>query len=257
MRDGAEMTNENRKDILVSIITPVYNSEKYIGDTIKSVLSQTHENWEMYIADDCSQDSTAEVISQFKDERIKYFKLDENAGAAVARNKALEKANGSFIAFLDADDMWKPDKLQKQLEFMIKDNIGFSFTGYEILKEEENKVIKVPSQLNYSQFMKNTIIGTLTVMINIDIVGEVRLVNVKKDHDSMTWAKILRAGNLAYGLDESLAYYRKVEGSISNDKFKAAKNHWNNCRNIEKLSLPKCLYYFFFYGINAVKKHYF
>ncbi len=163
----------------------------------------------------------------------------------------------NFIAFLDADDMWKPDKLQKQLEFMIKDNIGFSFTGYEILKEEENKVIKVPSQLNYSQFMKNTIIGTLTVMINVDIVGEVRLVNVKKDHDSMTWAKILREGNLAYGLDESLAYYRKVEGSISNDKFKAAKNHWNNCRNIEKLSLPKCLYYFFFYGINAVKKHYF
>ncbi|MBL2388277.1 glycosyltransferase family 2 protein, partial [Klebsiella pneumoniae] len=84
---------------------------------------------------------------------------------------------------------------------------------------------------------------------NVDIVGEVRLVNVKKDHDSMTWAKILREGNLAYGLDESLAYYRKVEGSISNDKFKAAKNHWNNCRNIEKLSLPKCLYYFFFYGI--------
>lgn len=251
------MINENRKDVLVSIITPVYNSEEYIGDTIKSVLSQTHENWEMFIADDCSQDRTAEVISQFKDERIKYFKLDENAGAAVARNKALEKANGNFIAFLDADDMWKPDKLQKQLEFMIKDNIGFSFTGYEILKEEENKVIKVPSQLNYSQFMKNTIIGTLTVMINVDIVGEVRLINVKKDHDSMTWAKILREGNLAYGLDESLAYYRKVEGSISNDKFKAAKNHWNNCRNIEKLSLPKCLYYFFFYGINAVKKHYF
>ncbi|MGR5868713.1 glycosyltransferase family 2 protein [Bacillus pacificus] len=251
------MINANRKDVLVSIITPVYNSEEYIGDTIKSVLSQTHENWEMFIADDCSQDSTAEVISQFKDERIKYFKLDENAGAAVARNKALEKANGNFIAFLDADDMWKPDKLQKQLEFMIKDNIGFSFTGYEILKEEENKVIKVPSQLNYGQFMKNTIIGTLTVMINVDIVGEVRLVNVKKDHDSMTWAKILREGNLAYGLDESLAYYRKVEGSISNDKFKAAKNHWNNCRNIEKLSLPKCLYYFFFYGINAVKKHYF
>ena len=188
------MINANRKDVLVSIITPVYNSEEYIGDTIKSVLSQTHENWEMFIADDCSQDSTAEVISQFKDERIKYFKLDENAGAAVARNKALEKANGNFIAFLDADDMWKPDKLQKQLEFMIKDNIGFSFTGYEILKEEENKVIKVPSQLNYSQFMKNTIIGTLTVMINVDIVGEVRLVNVKKDHDSMTWAKILREG---------------------------------------------------------------
>ncbi|MGN4425600.1 glycosyltransferase family 2 protein [Bacillus cereus group sp. MYBK30-1] len=251
------MVSENREDILISIITPVYNSEKYIGETIKSVLSQTHENWEMLIADDCSQDNTAEVIKEFNDDRIKYFKLEENAGAAVARNRALEKANGKYIAFLDADDMWKADKLQKQLTFMIENNIGFSFTGYEILKEEGNKIINVPPRLNYSQFMKNTIIGTLTVMVNVDIVGEVRLVNVKKDHDSMTWAKILREGHLAYGLDESLAYYRKVEGSISNDKFQAAKNHWNNCRNIEKLSLPKCLYYFFFYGVNAVKKHYF
>ncbi|GAB6467778.1 MULTISPECIES: glycosyltransferase family 2 protein [Bacillus] len=246
----------NEKDILVSIITPVYNSEKYIGQTIQSVLSQTHENWEMLIADDCSSDNTAQVINAFQDERIKYFKLDENSGAAVARNQALEKARGKYIAFLDADDMWKPKKLEKHLHFMLENQVGFSFTGYEILKEEDNKIIRVPERLNYSQFMKNTIIGTLTVMINKDIVGDIRLVNVKKDHDSMTWAKILRNGHLAYGLNESLAYYRKVEGSISNDKFKAAKNHWNNCRNIEKLSLPKCLYYFFFYGVNAVKKHY-
>jgi len=242
---------------LVSIITPVYNSEKYVGETIKSVLSQTYDNWEMLIADDCSKDNTGEVIKGFIDPRIKYFELEKNAGAAVARNKALEKARGKYIAFLDADDMWKPEKLEKQLKFMIENKIGLSFTGYEILRDEENKVIKVPQKLNYSQFMKNTIIGTLTVMINTDIVDEVRLVNVKKDHDSMTWAKLLRKGHIAYGLNESLAYYRKVEGSISHDKFKAARNHWNNCRNIEKLPLPKCLYYFFFYGLNAVKKHYF
>lgn len=244
------------EDILVSIITPVYNSEKYIGETIKSVLAQTHQNWEMLIADDCSKDNTAEIIKSFNDERIKYIKLDNNSGAAVARNVSLEKAKSKIIAFLDADDMWKPEKLEKQLKFMLDNNYGFTFTGYEILREGENKVINVPSKLNYGQFMKNTIIGTLTVMMNKDIVGEVRLVNVKKDHDSMTWAKILREGNLAYGLNESLSYYRKVEGSISNNKFKAAKNHWNNCRNIEKLSVPKCLYYFFFYGLNAVKKHY-
>ncbi|PEK30768.1 glycosyl transferase [Bacillus toyonensis] len=243
---------------LISIITPVYNSEEYIEFTIKSVLNQTYSNWEMLIVDDCSKDDTEEVINKFKDPRIKYFKLEKNSGAAVARNEALKRARGKYIAFLDADDMWKPDKLEKQLNFMIKNKIGFSFTGYEILREGEqgNKVINVPSRLNYSQFMKNTIIGTLTVMLNVDIVGEVRLVEVKKDHDSMTWAKLLREGHFAYGLNESLAFYRKVEGSISNDKFKAAKNHWNNCRKIEKLSIPKCLYYFFFYGINAVKKHY-
>ncbi|MFJ8512855.1 glycosyltransferase family 2 protein [Lysinibacillus xylanilyticus] len=251
------MDKSYKKNNLISIITPVYNSEKYIGETIKSVLAQSYKNWEMIIADDCSKDNTANVINEFNDPRIKYFKLEENSGAAVARNKALEKAKGKYIAFLDADDMWKPNKLEKQLDFMINDKVGFAFTSYEILRENGNKVINVPSSLNYSQFMKNTIIGTLTVMVNTEIVGDVRLVNVKKDHDSMTWAKLLREGHVAYGLNESLAYYRKVEGSISNDKFKAAKNHWNNCRNIEKLSIPKCLYYFFYYGINALKKHYF
>jgi teichuronic acid biosynthesis glycosyltransferase TuaG len=248
----------NLKDVIVSIITPVYNSEQYIGETIESVLSQTHTNWEMIIADDCSKDNTAEIISKFTiDPRIIYFKLENNSGAAIARNQALERAKGEYIAFLDADDMWKPEKLERQLNFMINNNIGFSFTGYEILRSNNNKVIKVPPKLNYRQFMMNTVIGTLTVMINTAIVGEVRLVDVKKDHDSMTWAKLLRQGHIAYGLNESLAYYRKVEGSISNDKFKAVKNHWNNCRRIEKLSLLTCLYYFFFYGINAIKKHYF
>lgn len=240
---------------LISIITPVYNSEKYIGDTIKSVLEQTYSNWEMLIADDCSKDNTEQVVKQFNDPRIKYFKLKSNSGAAVARNEALEKAQGKIIAFLDADDMWKPEKLEKQLKFMLDNNYGFTFSAYEILREDKNKVVNVPKSLNYSQFMKNTIIGTLTVMVNTEIVGEVRLVNVKKDHDSMTWAKLMREGNTAYGLNESLAYYRKVAGSISNNKFKAAKTHWNNCRQIEKLSIPKCAYYFFFYALNALKKH--
>ncbi len=244
-------------DIQVSIITPVYNSEKFIGDTIKSVLAQTYKNWEMLIVDDCSKDKTANVIKQFSDSRVKYFKLEMNSGAAIARNEALEKAQGKYIAFLDADDMWKPEKLEKQLDFMMKNNVGFSFTGYEILGENKNKIIKVPKTLNYGQFMKNTIIGTLTVMLNKELVGEVRLVNVKKDHDSMTWAKLLREGNIAYGLNESLAYYRKVEGSISNNKFKAVKNHWNNCRRIEKISIPRCTYYFIFYIFNAFKKHFF
>lgn len=240
----------------VSIITPVYNSEKYIADAINSVLSQTYGNWEMIIADDCSTDNTANIIKQFADPRLRYICLKENSGAAIARNIALENANGRFIAFLDSDDTWKPEKLEKQLKFMLDNNIGFSFTAYEILGEKKNKMIKVPQKLNYSQFMKNTIIGTLTVMINRDIVGDIRLVNIKKDHDSMTWAKILREGHLAFGLNESLAYYRKVEGSISNNKYVAAKNHWRNCRNIEKISFIKCLYFFIFYIVNAVKKHY-
>jgi teichuronic acid biosynthesis glycosyltransferase TuaG len=241
---------------LISIITPVYNSEKYIADTINSVLAQTYTNWEMLIADDCSSDNSAEIIKKYTDSRIKYFRLETNSGAAIARNKALEKAKGNYIAFLDSDDTWKPEKLEKQLKFMVEKDIGFSFTGYEIIRNKKNKIIEVPDTVNYDQFMKNTIIGTLTVMLSRKHVGEVRIVDVKKDHDSMTWAKLLRQGNIAYGLNESLAYYRKVEGSISNNKIKAAKNHWNNCRRIEKLSIPKCMYYFFFYILNAIKKHY-
>ena len=243
-------------DELVSIITPVYNSEKYISDTINSVLAQTYTNWEMLIADDCSSDNSAEIINRYTDSRIKYIKLESNSGAAIARNKALEKAKGNYIAFLDSDDAWKPEKLEKQLKFMMEKDVGFSFTGYEIIRDKKNKIVEVPNTVNYDQFMKNTIIGTLTVMLSRKHVGDVRIVDVKKDHDSMTWAKLLRQGNIAYGLNESLAYYRKVEGSISNNKIKAAKNHWNNLRQIEKLSLPKAMYFYFFYVINAIKKHY-
>ncbi|WP_411954023.1 glycosyltransferase family 2 protein [Alkalibacillus sp. S2W] len=248
---------KNKHDDLVSIITPVFNAAEYIDNTINSVLKQTYTNWEMIIADDCSTDNTAENVLKYDDPRIRYLKMDDNSGAARARNKALDYAKGNFIAFLDSDDFWKETKLEKQLSFMLDKRIGFSFTGYEILGNEKNKIIEVPSSLNYNQFMKNTIIGTLTVIINRDIVGDFRIVDVKKDHDSMTWAKILRKNNIAYGLNESLAYYRKVDGSISNNKFKAAMTHWTNLRQIEKLSVFKSLYYFIFYGFNAVKKHYF
>lgn len=246
----------SREDVLISVITPVYNSESYIEDTIKSVLAQTYTNWEMLIVDDCSKDNTAQVVKSFNDSRIKYIRLDVNSGAAVARNKAIAKANGEFIAFLDADDMWKPEKLERQINFMQTHGYSFTFTGYEILKESENKVIEVPSSLNYIQYMKNTVIGMLTVMIDRRKLPNIEIVNIKKDHDSMTWAKLLREGNIAHGLNESLAYYRKVDGSISNNKFEAAKNHWNNCRKVEKLPLVKCSYYFAHYTFNALKKHF-
>jgi len=243
--------------VLVSVITPIYNSEKYIGDAIKSVQNQTYTNWEMLIVDDCSTDNSEIVIQSYlNDCRIQYFHLTENMGGARARNRALEDAKGRIIAFLDADDQWKPDKLKKQLEFMLKNKYGFTFTGYDILKKTNNKCIHVPQKVSYTDFMKNTIIGTLTVMIDRNIVGNINMVDVKKDHDSMTWAKILRKGNIAYGLDESLSLYRKVSGSISNNKFKAVKNHWQNCRKIDKIPFLKCCYYFLFYIANAIKKHY-
>lgn len=240
-------------DYKVSIITAVYNSEKYIKDTIESVLSQTYQNWEWFIVNDCSSDRTIEVIRNYDDSRINLINLEKNVGAAQARNIGLEKAKTDYIAFIDADDMWDKHKLEKQLNFMVRNNFGFTYTSYRILGK--NKPIKVPSSLNYSQYMKNTIIGMLTVMIDRKIVGDFRIVDIRKDHDSMTWAKLLK-NNKAYGLNEPLAYYRKVDGSISNNKFEAVKNHWKNCREIEKLSILKTSYYFFFYSINALIKHF-
>lgn len=244
-------------NILISIITPVYNAENYISKAIESVKEQTHKNWEMILIDDCSIDNSEVVIQKYlTDLRIHYLKMEKNSGGARARNKGLEIAKGKIIAFLDADDQWKPEKLEKQLMFMLNNHYAFTFTSYEILGQKENKIVQVPHKLSYSDFMKNTIIGTLTVMINTNIVGPIRLVDVQKDHDSMTWAELLKRGYFAYGMNESLAYYRKVPGSISNNKFRAVKNHWNNCRRIQKISFFKCTYYFIFYLFNAIKKHY-
>lgn len=246
-----------KKTFMVSIITPVYNGEKYISKAIESVLSQTYSNWELLIADDSSSDNTEQIIKSYNDPRIKYYKNKSNCGAAKTRNNILEIAKGRFIAFLDADDSWKKQKLEKQLRFMIANNYAFTFTGYEIIGNKRRKTVSVPKKLNYSQFMKNTIIGTLTVIIDTNQIKSIRMVEVRKDHDSMTWARILRNGYNAYGLNETLANYNKVQGSISNDKFKAIKNHWTNCREIEKLSFIKCAYFFVFYIFNAIKKHYF
>lgn len=241
---------------LVSIITPAYNAEEYIGAAIESVLKQTYQNWELIIVDDGSTDHTQRIVSSYTDERIRYHKLEKNSGVAVAMNRALTLAKGELLAFLDADDFWKPEKLEVQVNFMERNHYGFTFSAYEILSPKGNKVVRVPKQQNYDQYMFNTVIGTSAAMLDRVIVGDFRMVNIKKDLDSMTWAKLLRQGHIAYGLDESLVYYRKVETSISNNKWKAAVNHWQNCRNIEKVPLIKCIYYFFGYSVNAFRKHY-
>lgn len=244
---------------LVSVITPAYNAEKYIADAIESVLCQTYTNWEMIIVDDGSGDATGEIVKKYiKDSRIIYHRLEKNAGVAVAMNTAIEMAHGSMLAFLDADDIWKPEKLQKHVEFSLKNGYAFTFSAYEIIREKENKVIHVPKSQNYDQYMRNTVIGTSAAMLDLDKIGhDFRMVNLRQGLDAMTWAKLLRSGYIAYGLDESLMFYRKVETSLSHNKWKTALNHWKNCRKVEKIPFFKCLFYFTGYGFNAMKKHFF
>ncbi|HHD2971041.1 glycosyltransferase [Clostridium perfringens] len=245
----------------ISIITASYNAERFIKNTIESVLKQTYQNWEMIIIDDCSSDNTESIVNRYVelDKRIKFFKLEKNSGAAIARNLGINKANGEFIAFLDSDDLWDENKLEKQIEFMKERKIGFSFTGYRLMKENGellNKEIMVPEKVDYNSLLKNTIIGCLTVMIDKRIIGEFKMPELRAGQDTATWLSILRKGNIAYGYNEILASYRLVNGSISSNKMKALKRTWNIYRNVENLSLYKSIYCFLFYSKNAFLKRF-
>lgn len=243
----------------VSIVTPVYNAEKLIDKTIESVLNQTYKDFEMILVDDCSTDSSKEVIKSYSDidKRIKYHKLDKNSGPAVARNKGIELSQGPYICFLDSDDLWLPTKLEEQLAFMEEKDIAFSFTSYSLIDEAGNdldKIVNVPKEIDYEGLLKNTIIGCLTVIIDREKTGDFKMPLVRAGQDTATWLSILRKGYIAYGLQKPLAKYRIVEGSISHGKIKALKRTWNTYRNLEKLSLPKSMYVFVFYVFNAIRK---
>ncbi len=244
---------------LVSIITPSYNAEKFIEETIKSVQNQTLTDWEMIIVDDCSKDKTRDILHRIAelDSRLKVVLLEENGGAAVARNTALEQARGRYIAFLDSDDLWKAKKLEKQIAVMQKNNYAFTFTAYELMNENGdllNKTINAPNKIDYKGLLKNTIIGCLTVILDKGQVGDVRMPNIRTRQDFALWLSVLRDGHTAYGLSEPLSVYRLVEGSISSNKLKTAKRNWYVYREIEKLSLPYASWCFLNYAFYALKK---
>ena len=244
---------------LVSIITPVYNAERFLSDTIKSVQNQTYKNWEILLIDDCSKDNSAQIIKEFQkyDNRIKYIKLKKNSGASVSRNEGIRNAKGRFIAFVDSDDIWKPEKLEIQIKYMLKENLGFTFTSYRYMKENgelTNKIAKAPSKINYSGLLKNTIIGCSTVVIDREIVDYFEMPLVRRGQDTATWLQILRKEKYAYGIEQDLVNYRLVGESLSSNKIKALKRTWNTYRNVEKLGLLKSSYVFCFYVFNAIKK---
>ncbi|MEL6918268.1 MAG: glycosyltransferase family 2 protein [Bacteroidota bacterium] len=245
---------------LVSIITPAYNSEKFIAETIDSVREQTYQNWEMLIVDDCSTDNTVAHIEKIAkvDSRVKLSINPVNSGAAVTRNKGLEMAKGRFIAFLDSDDKWYKNKLALQVEFMLSRNIPISFTSYGIINENGetlNKTVKSVASINYWEHFKNTIIGMSTSMIDTDVVGrDFTFVNMRTRQDCYLWITLLKRGHIAYGMENVLSDYRVREGSISSNKIKGAQKVWHLYYGMEKLGFIKSLYYFSFYVYNAIKK---
>ena len=232
---------------LVSIITPNFNSEKYIASTIDSIIKQSYINWELIIVDDCSTDNSLEVINQFlvKDTRIKLIKLPNNSGAAVARNKGIEIAKGEYISFLDSDDTWLKNKLNSQIEFITKNDYEFIFSSYYSIKEgEESKtLIKAKELVCYNDLLKNNYIGCLTAMYSVNKLGKVFFPLINKRQDWALWLKITKKGYLAHGLIEPLAIYNDRSNSISSNKLNLLKYNWNVYRNIEKFNIIKAFYY--------------
>jgi len=245
---------------LVSIITPSYNSSKYIYEAIQSVMSQTYVNWEMILVDDHSTDNSVEIIERIAsgNPKIRLIKLKNNVGSAQSRNVALEVVSGRFIAFLDSDDVWHSDKLEKQVEFMLKRKAPISFTSYELIDENgtsKNHAIYSIEKLNQLDYLKNTIIGFSTSMIDTQIVGNsFRMMDIRTRQDTSLWITLLGKGFLAYGLDEVLVKYRIHSNSISANKIKAVMQVWNLYFNIHRLGFFKSAYCFAFYLYNAIKK---
>jgi len=244
---------------LISIITPSFNSSNFIEQSITSVISQTFKDWELLVVDDCSNDNSIKKIEKFTeiDNRIKLISLDENVGAAEARNIAIRKAKGRFIAFLDSDDVWKNDKLEKQLDFMQSKGFAFTFTAYQPMTEDGKmmrSIIAAPEYMTYKSYLRNTIIGCLTVMIDREKTGDFEMPNIRSSHDMALWLNLMKRGFNAYGLNESLAYYRIVSSSNTAKKWKAAKEVWEVYRNVEKLSLIYSIFNFIGYVYNAIKK---
>ncbi|ALZ87344.1 glycosyl transferase [Aerococcus urinaeequi] len=243
---------------LISIVTPVYNAERFIAETIKSVQAQEYTNWELLLVNDQSTDNSQFIIEEFaiEDNRIKVINLAENSGAAVARNTGIAASKGQYIAFVDSDDAWDSDKLIRQIAFMQKGGIAFSYTDFRLVDEQGN-VLKekanVPVSLDYTGLLKNTAIACSTVMIDREQIGDFRMPLVRKGQDTATWLQIMReTGIKAYGINLPLNSYRQVAGSISSDRIGALKRTWNTYYNLEKLPLPKASYYFASYVMNAI-----
>lgn len=234
--------------MLVSIIMPVFNSALYIKSAIDSVVSQTYKNWELVIVDDCSTDDSVNVIREIsmREPRVKLVHLQANKGAAGARNAGISRSKGRFIAFLDSDDRWHKDKLEKQVNYMVENSIVFSHTGFDRVSEKTKLKMSTyipPAELTYRQMLRSNKIGCLTAMFDTDYFGKVEMPNIRKRQDYAMWLKLLRQANVVYGLQEVLATYSVRDDSISSNKQSLIKYNYAVFRKCEGLSPHKSLYY--------------
>ncbi len=244
---------------MVSVVIPVHNAGRFLPETLQSVAAQTWKNWELLAVNDHSSDASAAII-QGRQGSLPGLRLLECAGkgAASARNTGIKAAKGRYLAFLDADDLWLPEKLSEQIAFMHETGAAFSFTGYEFATEDgkgTGKKVRVPETIRYEEALKNTTIFTSTVMFDREKLSlSLMLMPDVPSEDTATWWKILKNGYTGYGLNRVLTLYRRNASSLSANKFYAVKKTWNLYRNVEHLSLGRSMSCFAHYALNAVRR---
>lgn len=246
-------------DPLVSIITPVYNAEPFLAETVNSVLVQSYENWELFLLDDGSSDRSRDMIKSFaaQDDRIRAVFLTGNEGAARTRNAGIQLANGRFIAFLDSDDVWFAEKLPRQIPFMIKNDISFCLTDYCKMSEDGSIVsepLGMPAKMTYEDLLVTCVIGCLTSVYDMQHHGKVYMPNLKRGQDYGLWLRLLKQTEFAFALQECLAKYRIRKNSISSNKLRKAIYQWKIYREIENIGLLKSVWYFSHYAAHGLLK---
>lgn len=244
---------------LVSIITPTYNCAKFIARTIDSVQAQTYQNWEMIIVDDRSADNTKEIVEEYikNDPRIHYHLLEVNSGAAVARTEAMKLAKGSYMAFLDSDDIWMPDKLERQIKWMNDNGYAFSCTAYEQIDEDDNslnRTIKTIKKTDYNRLLLDCPVGNSTVIYDVEKMGKFEVPNIRKRNDDALWLQMLKKEKYIWGMPDVLMKYRIRQNSISSNKLKVIKYHWILYRQIEHLSVLRSAFHIFSWCVIKVLK---
>lgn len=246
----------------VSVITPVYNVEKYIDKTLESIFAQTYKDIEIVLVDDCSKDNSAQIIARYKEKHpeIIYFLQPKNMGAGAARNKALELASGQYVAFLDSDDLWLPKKAEKQIKLMKEKKSPFSYAAIEMM-DEEGKTIKGKRNLketcDYKYLLHNTIIATSSVIVDRSMLGDFRMPLRRGGQDYATWLSLLRNGAVACGINETLVRYRVGSNSLSSNKFKSIKQVWEIQTQDEHINKIAAAFHVGCFGFNAAKKYIF
>lgn len=250
------MPQKEHKNFKVSIILPNYNSSKYLISTISSIKNQTYNNWELIIVDDCSDNKTKKILKKYKkSKKIKIIWLKKNRGAAYCRNLAIKKSRSKYLAFIDSDDLWKKNKLNIQIKYMIKNNYDFTYTYYEAFYPKYTRKIIVPSKFNFKSFIKDTSIATSTMVIKRNIAKGIKFTNTRICEDYYFKCRVLKRIGSGFCIKKYLTKYRIRNNSLQSNKLNNFFWMWKINKNFNKLSFFANIKSLFFISISSLKKY--